>query len=277
MCKYLRMFFVFFMLFITPIISSIHQVDQEYQGPNDAADLYIDLVKKILTNTIYEDASFHSSIYSSYAREHGHDHPLIAHTMVGMKRLNNIHNCMKDILKNNIPGDCIETGVWRGGCTILMRAILQAYGDRTRKVWVADSFKGLPPPNPIKYPVDRGFDLSNIPYLSVSLDQVQSNFNKYGLLDNQVVFLEGFFCDTLPHAPIERLALLRLDGDLYESTMEALENLYPKLSIGGYVLIDDFGCISVCAQAVNDYRAAHQITDPIIWVDTTGIYWKKTK
>ncbi len=151
-----------------------------------------------------------------------------------------------------------------------MRSILKAYEDKTRKVWVADSFEGLPPPDVVKYPQDRGLNLYEVSYLSVSLEQVQNNFKKYE-------FLKGFFCDTLENAPINKLSLLRLDGDLYQSTMEALVNLYPKLSIGGYVIIDDFGAINACAQAVNDFRSSMNITDPITWVDYSGIYWKKTQ
>lgn len=132
------------------------------------------------------------------------------------------------------------------------------------------------PSNPSQYPYDQALDLSNIPYLSVSLEQVQDNFRKYDLLDNRCVFLKGFFRDTLATAPIEKIALLRLDGDLYESTIQALDALYPKLSIGGYLIIDDYGCIAACAQAVTDYREAHGITEPIIPVDWTGVYWQKT-
>jgi hypothetical protein len=238
--------------------------------------LYLDLIKKVLANTIYEDASYSGS-FDFQKRLTGYDHPRVAHTMIGLKRLNNIQYCMERILKNNIPGDCIETGVWRGGASILMRAILKTYADTTRKVWLADSFEGLPRPNAEQYPADEGLDLSQIPYLAVSLEEVQNNFKKYGLLDDQVVFLKGFFRDTLPTAPINTISLLRLDGDLYESTMDALVNLYPKLSVGGYVIIDDFGSIGACAQAVNDYRQMHNITDPILWIDFAGVYWKKTK
>ena len=243
---------------------------------NEEKCLYLDLIKKVLTNLIYEDDGY-SSLYNVDARLGGKDQPLVAHTMVGMSRLDNIQNCIESLLKRNIPGDFIETGVWRGGATILMRAVLAAYGEKTRKVWAADSFEGLPPPNPEKYPADEGLDLSKISHLAVSLEKVQENFRKYGLLDDQVSFLKGFFRDTLPAAPIEKLALLRLDGDLYESTTDALTHLYPKLSIGGYVIIDDFWVISSCAKAVQDYRIIHGINDAMYWIDSTGVYWEKTR
>lgn len=233
-------------------------------------------MKKILTNTIYEDPSYHGA-FDLNKREHGEDHPLTAFTMIGMKRLDNIEYCMDEIRRNNIPGDCIETGVWRGGATIFMRAILKAYGDTTRKVWVADCFAGVPPPNVTKYPADHISPLhtESYYYLAVPIEQVKRNFDKFGLLDNQVVFLKGLFSDTLPTAPIKELSLLRLDGDLYESTMDALVNLYPKLSVGGFIIIDDFGGNPNCVQAVHDYRRQHNITDPILWIDNLGVYWKK--
>ena len=104
-----------------------------------------------------------------------------------------------------------------------------------------------------------------------------TNFERYGLLDDQVEFVVGWFRDSLPGAPIDRIAVLRLDGDLYESTMEALDPLYPKLAVGGYCIVDDFGTIEACASAVNDYRARHHITDEIIDVDGRGAYWRKSR
>ena len=108
------------------------------------------------------------------------------------------------------------------------------------------------------------------------LEQVQANFARYGLLDDRVRFLAGWFKDTLPDAPIERLAVLRLDGDMYGSTMEALEALYPRLSVGGYVIVDDYGAIAQCKEAVTDFRAAEGISDPMEWVDWTGVWWQRS-
>ena len=110
--------------------------------------------------------------------------------------------------------------------------------------------------------------------LAVSLEQVRANFAEYGLLDEKVRFLEGWFEDTLPTAPIARLAILRLDGDLYKSTMDTLQHLYPKLSAGGYVIIDDYWAIAACREAVTDYRQQQGITEPIRRMDWTGVYWR---
>lgn len=206
----------------------------------------------------------------------GRGWPSNAETMIGIKRLDNIEFCINQILKNNIPGDFIETGVWRGGATIFMKAMLKINEVDDRIVWVADSFEGLPKPDETKYPADKGDKHHTINELQIGLEQVKHNFSKYSLLDDNVRFLKGWFKDTLPVAPVINLALLRIDGDMYESTMDALKNLYPKLSIGGYVIIDDFLNES-CVKAVEDYRKMHEITEPIIEIDWTGVFWQKKK
>jgi len=105
---------------------------------------------------------------------------------------------------------------------------------------------------------------------------VRANFARYDLLDDQVRFPPGWFRDTLPTAPIDQLAVLRLDGDLYESTMDALSNLYLKLSVGGYVIIDDYQ-IPGCQQAVHEFRAANGIEDdPLEPIDKWSVYWRRS-
>lgn len=213
-------------------------------------------------------------VVSQQQREEGSIWPGYADTMIGLKRLNNIQSCVESILRDNVQGDLIETGVWRGGACILMRAILAAHGAEGRKVFVADSFEGLPKPDAAAFPADAGDTHYIHPYLAVSQQEVANNFRRYDLLDDRVVFLKGWFKDTLPAAPIKTLSLMRLDGDLYSSTMDALQNLYPKLSVGGYCIVDDF-VASACRSAVEDYRGQHNITDPIEEIDWTGRFWRK--
>jgi O-methyltransferase len=238
-------------------------------------------LKKCLTDLIYADRLEEETLdhqpFSEANRINGHDWPAHAHTMIGLRRLDNIQFCVEDVIQKGIPGDLIEAGVWRGGATILMRAILRAYDVIDRKVWVADSFKGLPRPDPEKYPSDTNDSLYTFKELAVSLEEVKANFSRYGLLDDQVLFLKGWFKDTLPNAPIDRLAVIRLDGDMYESTMDGLVNLYPKLSIGGYLIVDDYGCVNACKQAVLDYQRIQNISEKIREVDWTGIYWQRSK
>jgi O-methyltransferase len=196
--------------------------------------------------------------------------------MVGLKRLNNVQECVTDVLRSGVPGDIMETGVWRGGCCIFMKAILASYGDTTRNIWLADSFEGLPKPDAEHYPVDRGdVHWTRSEVLAVPIETVQENFRRYGLLDDRVRFLKGWFKDTMPTAPIKQLSILRLDGDMYESTFQVLHAVYPKLSVGGYAIIDDYALVG-CKAAVDDYRKAHGINDPISQVDWSGAYWKRS-
>jgi hypothetical protein len=244
------------------------------------ADLYLDLMKKVLTNVIYEDPPLPigSAVdgYRADARHIGVDCPSVAHTMIGLKRLDNLQSCLETALADGVPGDLIETGVWRGGACIFMRAILKAHGVTDRTVWVADSFAGIPETTPDSHPDDWRMALhEHNDVLAVPVDAVRRNFARYDLLDAQVRFLPGWFRDTLPAAPIPELAVLRLDGDLYESTMDALTHLYPKLSPGGFVIVDDY-VIPACAKAVHEFRGEHGIEDPIETIDECGAFWRRT-
>jgi O-methyltransferase len=211
--------------------------------------------------------------FDAEARMQGSDWPTEAETMVGLRRLDNLQQCITDVLDKEVAGDLVETGVWRGGASIFMRAVLKAHGDCHRRVWCADSFKGLPKPDKDLHPYDAQDALWQQPELAVSLEEVKSNFERYELLDDQVKFLPGWFQDTLPTAPVQKISVLRLDGDLYESTMVALQSLYPKLSVGGYVIVDDYHAVRGCRRAVDDFRAQQSIEDQMIQVDWTCMFW----
>jgi O-methyltransferase len=248
-----------------------------------ARRLYLELMKRVLTRIAFEDETMVPGSQASHMRRplnrddrtEGRDLPAYGETMIGLRRLDNIQYAVETVLQGQIPGDLIETGVWRGGATIFMRATLAAYAERTRTVWVADSFQGLPQPDPIRFPHDVDDQHHSFSELAISLDEVQSNFARYGLLDEQVRFLPGWFRDTLPNAPIGRLAVLRLDGDMYESTLVALESLYPKVSPGGFVIVDDYGGIPACRAAVDDFRSRERIDESLTPVDWTGVYWRR--
>ena len=195
-------------------------------------------------------------------------------TMIGKLRLANIRACMERALSDGVPGDFIETGAWRGGACIYMRGILAAHGVAQRKIFVADSFEGLPMPDEEMYPADKGDTHHLLKFLAVDLDSVKQNFARFGLLDEQVVFLKGWFKDTLPVAPIKKLAVMRLDGDMYGSTMDAFNSLYDRLSPGGYCIIDDYA-LEGCRKAVDEFRASRSITAPLEVIDWTGRFWRK--
>jgi hypothetical protein len=257
-----------------------------------AADLYIELLKACVGNTVYDDdldllrGSF--AVDSATGRKVSKEGapmdqnmkylglawPSRAHTMIGVPRLDNVRACVEAVLDDGVEGDFIETGVWRGGACIFMRGILKAYGVQDRTVWAADSFAGLPHNDFAKYPKESPLDLQEHAELAVSLEQVQRNFARYGLLDGQVRFLKGWFRDTLPTAPIGKLAILRLDGDLYESTMDAL-TLYPKLSRGGFLIVDDYNTVKACNDAIHDFRSEHGVTEPLQVLDGGGAFWRK--
>ena len=239
-----------------------------------AIDYYLELLKKTI---LYEIWIEHEPGANPEYRRLGLDWPAIAHSMIGRLRMDNLHYCMQSVVDDHIEGDFIETGVWRGGACIFMRGFLKAHGITDRQVWVADSFEGLPEPDVPNYPQDKSSTMHAIDALKVSMEQVMANFHKYDLLDHQVRFLKGWFKDTLPVAPMEKIAVARLDGDMYSSTMDSLRSLYPKVSVGGYVIIDDFAAVPTCAAAVCDYRKEWGIKDPLVKIDNISVYWRKTR
>ncbi len=173
-------------------------------------------------------------------------------------------------------GDFVETGIWRGGACIMMAAVLAAFDERERKVWGFDSFEGLPSPNAELYPNDRGDQLHRFPQLAVSLEEVGENFRRVGLWSDQVRLVKGWFKDTVPAAEVEKIAILRLDGDLYESTIQVLDGFYPRLSAGGFCIVDDYGAMRSCRAAVEDFRRDHGVHEPIVDIDGMGVLWRKS-
>ena len=261
----------------------------------DTRGLYLDLLQGAITHTLYHppdvrpapqyaQEAFESEFRRAgvdlgrltprLARREGRDWPVYAPTMVGVERLRNVRHCVETVLGERVEGDLIEAGCWRGGVSIFMRGILAAHGVRDRTVWAADSFRGVPPPDEQNYPADAGDQNHTAEELAVSREEVERNFRRFGLLDEQVRFVEGWFKDTLPSLRGERFAVVRLDGDLYESTMDGLENLYPSLAVGGFLIVDDFAFPN-CRAAVEDYRRAHGIREEIEPIDWTGAFWRR--
>jgi hypothetical protein len=207
-------------------------------------------------------------------RDEGFDWPSTALTMVGRRRLHNFRTLIERALDNGVPGDVLEAGVWRGGASILARAVLESRGVTGRRVIVADSFAGLPPPS-AQFPADDGADFHTHPELAVTLEQVRANFRRFGLLDDQVVFLQGWFRDTMPRVEADALAVLRLDGDMYESTIDPLRYLYDRVSPGGWVIVDDYYLINGCQRAVHDFLDARGLDVAIERIDLVGAYFRK--
>jgi O-methyltransferase len=152
-----------------------------------------------------------------------------------------------------------------------------AYGEEERTTWLADTFAGVPPPT---HEVDREHELDlteeRVPWMAAGLEVVRDNFETYDLLSGRVRFLPGLFADTLPGAPVERLAILRIDGDLYSSTHDALDAMYDRVSDGGYVIVDDYGCLEPCRLAVDDFIAERRLDVELHQVDWTRVCWRKS-
>jgi O-methyltransferase len=326
---------------VTALVSPPQTHPEEYVkyglGPlpaeTDPKDLYIDAIKRSVANILYEDLPVFfydgqrqpvlASGFDLRRRVLGEDGPTSAHTMIGVRRLESLQACLESVLRENIAGDIVETGVLRGGASIFMRAVLKAHGALDRCVFVCDTFQQLHADLPrwlqvlfklvaslpslrlqkmlfmrlqahikeksfptVAEPSDEMirfvmWTLKNHRSCSkirgASLEDVRSNFARYGLLDEQVIFLKGLFADTLPVAPLEQIALMRLDGDTFESTRDALALLYPKLSARGYCVIDDYNSFPDCRRAVINYREAHGIEDEIVRIDNLAVYWRKAE
>lgn len=278
-------------------------------GEPTQAGLYLDLLKRNLLNEIYLDDELRVHYLracvdgqDTYSYETLHDirtaradaleelklsrqvgrfpdrsiHKSgFSHTMMGRLRLDSLHSCLDYILTQDVPGDLVECGVWRGGGCILMAGWMKARGVKNRQILVADSFEGLPAPT---LEQDGTLDLSKekFPQLAVSEETVRANFEVYGLLDRHLRFLKGWFRDTLNDAPTQTIALLRMDGDLYESTMDTLNALYDRVSPGGVVIVDDYGALAVCREAIDDFFSAREETVPNLHrIDWTGVYFYK--
>lgn len=244
-------------------------------GPRAA---YLDLVTKVLAGSIYEDPPlpvFGVNTYDVGVRERGEDWPANAFTMVGLKRLANVRELTERAVRSNVPGDFVETGVWRGGASMMARAVFQTYSATDRKVILCDSFEGLPAPDVERYPQDEGLDFHEYPDLAVSMEQVKDNFAKLGLLDDQVVFIKGWFRDTMKIVPSRQIAVLRLDGDMYESTWDPLIELYDRIPAGGWVIVDDYQLIPAAKQAVDDFLKQRGVQPEIVPIDEIGVFFRK--
>jgi O-methyltransferase len=204
-------------------------------------------------------------------RENGQDWPITAESMIGLKRMNQFHEALDTVRNEKIHGDIVETGIWRGGAVIFAASYLNIYELSDRKVFGCDSFEGLPIPDE-KYPVDKDDVHSLIDTLRVSFNEVAHNFAKYNVDMTRVKLVKGWFKDTLPELDCESISILRLDGDMYSSTIEALDALYKKVTSGGYVIIDDY-CLEGAKTAIYDYFEGNQ--PDIVDIDGTGAYFRK--
>jgi len=311
---------------------------------------YLSAVQASVLNLVYAESSEGMWVYdgrnkytslsgfSLSARLNGHDVCKNSLTMIGKRRLDNIKECVENIVAKGVEGDLIEAGCCKGGAVIFMKAVLaslgEGFGNHGRKVWACDTFcdpqkegtvaasvvsgilnpllsflgsipspsfqRGLfkqlyklqssfPQPKEgrevsedivasMQFLIKNAGRWQKKPSVETGLESVRSHFARFRLLDDNVRFLKGFFSDTIPKASeLDKVALLRADGDTYESTIDALNLLYPKLSVGGYCIIDDYNSFAECKRAVDEYRSEHGIDDPIVAIDELAVYWVRRK
>ncbi|MBK8256290.1 MAG: class I SAM-dependent methyltransferase [Polyangiaceae bacterium] len=209
-------------------------------------------------------------------REEGRGWPAHAETMMGLRRMEFLQDRLVEMVSTGVEGDFFEAGCWRGGGVIFMLAVLQAMGDTHRTVWAADSFAGYPPPTQNSHDVDRHlYERSS--YFRVDRSVLESNVRRYGLYNDQLRILEGWFGESIPKAEIHRVSLLRIDVDGYEGVRDALQLVYPKLSVGGYVLIEDLrqpGAKRAVEELFN--KVPKEEVLPIAQRTPCAVYWKKT-
>ena len=207
-------------------------------------------------------------------RAAGMDWPLFGLTMLGLARLDDLQACVEAVVHDGVQGDVIEAGCWRGGASMLIRATLNSLGETARTVWVADSFQGFPVGSNGSAHPGLTADLAAFDFLAVPVEEVGDNFARFGLGDG-VRFVEGFFEDTLPGLRGGSWSIARLDGDTYQATKVALESLYDGLAVGGYLIVDDYLSVDECRAAVDEFRAARGITEPIEAVDWSSVRWRR--
>ena len=186
-------------------------------------------------------------------------------TLIGGKLLDEFQGLIQAVVSSETRGEIVETGVWKGGACIWAAAVLQSLGS-DKRVYVCDSFEGLPP---VSHPKETiSFDDSES--LRIPLEEVEANFKRFGLLD-RAVFVKGWFKDTMPSLNIP-VAILRLDGDMYESTDDVLRYMYDRVTPGGYVIVDDYQLPS-CRQAVDELRSRKRLRGKL--PVRAGAWWQK--
>jgi O-methyltransferase len=261
-------------------------------------ELYIDDVLRIfyLRDCLAGEAAFDSSIFAN-VRDHQPDRiskienarsagwpynldfdTLVAqHTMIGRTRLDHVERCFHAVIDDGVPGDFMECGVWRGGVVVFLRALLEVFEVPDRVVWAADSFEGLPPPtSPVDVASFNRLSKDCCPMLAISSAEVRRTIESYDLFDQRVRLVPGWFRSSLSQAPVQKLALLRLDADMYESTRDALQALYHRVSPGGICIVDDYW-VPACRQAVDEFRAVHGIRETLEVVDLAAVAWRKER
>ena len=202
------------------------------------------------------------------------------YTMTSVERMYALYKGVEYIVKNNIPGDFVECGVWKGGSSMLIAKTLQKFGVNDRKLWMYDTYEGMVEPGEEDKDVSGGkaHDIwaklkheDKSGWCVSSLDEVRSNLNLTGYPANHFNFIQGMVEDTIPiNIPSGNIALLRLDTDWYESTKHELEHMYPLLINKGVFIIDDYGHWVGAKKALDEYLLQTKQSLLLNYVDYTA-------
>ena len=183
-------------------------------------------------------------------------------TMTGRRRMVALAMAVRYLVKNRIPGDFVECGVWRGGASIVAQKLFTYHGDLDRRFFMYDTFAGMTEPADVDREASTDTlaidlkpkpDSSGVGWCECSIEDVKKNIVDQGADLSSFVFVKGDICETLLETVPERCALLRLDTDWYESTKLEMEILYPKLVLGGVLHVDDYGHWQGARKAVDEY------------------------
>ena len=237
-------------------------------------DRYLKLLEMAVTGSLHDEAGTCAGTncasfapYNPVDRERGNDWPPFGHTMVGHLRLRNIRMALTLVAENNIPGDFAELGVWRGGAAIYAAAVLSALGQDGRNVHIFDAFESL-----------LGIYGASSEYIAVTEEEVKHNFQKYGYLASNVVFHKGLFDDTVPvfaNETSRQLAVLRIDGNVYESYRVPLYYLYNLVPVGGFVIFDDVLSHAGAMKAWTDFKSEQGLEEELTKIDDHSAWFQK--
>ncbi len=204
------------------------------------------------------------------------------YTMTSVERGYALYKAVRYVIENDIAGDFVECGVWKGGSCMLMALVLMNAGIKDRNIYLYDTFKGMTEPGDNdfiawngrsvrdKWDADLKGTAKNFTEWAVSLDTVKANTGKTGYPAERLIFIKGPVEETLPADAPDSVCLLRLDTDWYESTRVELEHLYPVLSSGGVLILDDYGHFTGAKLAVDEYFSASDKHLLLNRIDYTG-------
>jgi O-methyltransferase len=202
-------------------------------------------------------------------------------TLTSIERMYALYKAVEYVIQTGIPGDFAECGVWRGGSVMMMALAAQRFGDVSRTLWLYDTFSGMTAPTSEDVQTMTGVAAVDVlaaspktrddPFWGVAPhDVVARNLAATGYPSSAIRYVVGDVMDTLPAVQPDQLALLRLDTDWHESTRHELTHLYPRLSQGGVIIIDDYGYWSGARKAVDDFFDAEPKRPLLSRIDFTG-------